>query len=411
MSTSVGNLAVILSANSAPLAAGLAQAKLQIAQYQHSIQQMRNEAAAQRPDKSDEFGIGSSIAGRLGPAALFAGASVAATAFAHKAMSVANANESAAVSFKLLTGSGEQSKKMLDDLQAFSIRAGVGLDEARRSAVNLMAAGIGQERVIPVLESLRKLSIGTGADMGRIALAFKQVSASGRLMTEEINQFSEAGFPIKEFAKTLGVPITELRKLASEGKVTSDVMVKTFERLTTGSGQFAKAIEMNAETVNGKLDTLSASWDKFAGKVGESFSGGAKTVLDSLNRGLDALSKLTGGNAAPVIYRSDQVGGAQAQHEAYKQSEEEFRQFHIRMNKNPFTAWNWGEERPNVQSGLGGGGTFSLRPLMDRAGSAIGNAYGKLGADKAAAVFEDVKKFATETKAALAAPIPELLKN
>jgi tape measure domain-containing protein len=92
------------------------------------------------------------------------------------------------------------------------------------------------------LESIQDIFIGTnkaalnmgltGQQLSNVMLQLSQALGSGVLQGDEFRSVAEALPPVMDaVAKALGVSRGELKKLSSEGKVTTDVLVKAFQEL------------------------------------------------------------------------------------------------------------------------------------------------------------------------------------
>src|SRR3990167_3320133 len=92
--------------------------------------------------------------------------------------------------------------------------------------------GLSQGQVLNLTDNLSKtiqLSGATSSEAAAGMLQLSQAFASGRLQGDEFRSVSE-NLPIvmQMLSKELGVSRGELKKMASEGKITSDILAKTF---------------------------------------------------------------------------------------------------------------------------------------------------------------------------------------
>jgi tape measure domain-containing protein len=161
--------------------------------------------------------------------------------------------------FEVFLGSWQAASKMMEDLQQFGFGVGVALptDEINNSAKSLLAFGIESEKIIPTLENIADVSAGTGKNFQELAIIYGKAKTAGVLYAEDINQLTEAGIPIiAELARQMGVNENQVKKLGSEGKITFDLLEKSFQSMTNEGGIFFNLTTTQAETAAGKMAIL-----------------------------------------------------------------------------------------------------------------------------------------------------------
>lgn len=93
--------------------------------------------------------------------------------------------------------------------------------------------------------------------MKRIANNYAQIVSIGKASMLDMRQFAYAGIPIFEaVSKELGVSQNHLRKMISDGKVTSEIIEKVFKDLTGINGIFENATEVGSKTLKARLQNL-----------------------------------------------------------------------------------------------------------------------------------------------------------
>jgi len=109
---------------------------------------------------------------------------------------------------------------------------------------------------------------------------YSQVQQSQVAYTEDLNILQDRGIPIfKALAEVMGVPVSQVKKLASEGKVTADVYNKAIDSIankTTG------AMEGQSKTFSGMMSTLGDNLSMLAGAL-------AKPIFDKMKDNLEVL--------------------------------------------------------------------------------------------------------------------------
>lgn len=97
-----------------------------------------------------------------------------------------------------MLGSGEKARILLNDLSQFASKTPFEIPEIRSNAKQLLAMGISADNLIPTMKALGDVSAGLSVPMDRLALAYGQVIAKGKLQGGELKQFTEAGVPLIE---------------------------------------------------------------------------------------------------------------------------------------------------------------------------------------------------------------------
>ena len=104
-------------------------------------------------------------------------------------------------------------------------------------------------------------AIASGTSSAEAAGAMRQLSqalGSGVLRGDELNSVLEqAPGLVSALTKELGKPVTEIRKLAQEGKITSDVVIRALKRAgTEGAGSLESAMNGPAQAIKNMQNEL-----------------------------------------------------------------------------------------------------------------------------------------------------------
>lgn len=157
----------------------------------------------------------------------------------------------------VLTGSAEEGSKAFERLVQFSAKTPFQLDELVKANNTMMGFGLSAEDAYMSLQQLGDIAAVAGGDLNRIAVAFGQSAAEGRVMTRDILQFINNGVPMYELlADVTGKSAGEVRKLASEGKITFEVLQAAFAKSTQEGGKFHGGMKTLSGTLNGLFSTL-----------------------------------------------------------------------------------------------------------------------------------------------------------
>ena len=191
---------------------------------------------------------------------------------------------------KLVTNSTLELNKVQSELFEIARRTRGGFSETvelyQKLALQSKNLGLSSKELATITENVNKV-IGI-AGVGSIQassgiLQLSQAFASGRLQGDEFRSISENIPPLLDiFAKELGVTRGELKKLGSEGKITSDII--------------ATALLKETDNINKKFQQLSPTIGQATTRLGNSFLNLAGTfneatgLANKLARGIISIS-------------------------------------------------------------------------------------------------------------------------
>ncbi|MGB5886508.1 MAG: tape measure protein [Acinetobacter venetianus] len=180
------------------------------------------------------------------------------------------------------------------------------IEIARTTNSNLTATGdlyarltkIGQEMKIPQEQVLQltktisqaiQVSGGSAASAEAAITQFQQALASGVLRGDEFNSMMEQSPRLMQaLAEGLGVTTGELRKMAGEGKLTTDVVTKA---MLSQSAVIQKEFEQFPTTIGSSIENLKTSWTVFIGELDQTHGVSTKVAeyLKWVAENLDAI--------------------------------------------------------------------------------------------------------------------------
>ena len=191
-------------------------------------------------------------------------------------------------SFKTFLGSGSKAKELLSELTKFGAETPTNLEDLAKASQTLLSSGggISGDRILPIIKQLGDISGGASEKIHGLALAYAQVSSSGRLLGQDLNQMINQGFnPLQEISRTTGKSMRELKDEMSQGAISAEMVADAFRTATEEGGLFYKNLEGQSATLRGQLGQLSDAYTQMLNKIGESNDG----VISS---GISALTEL-----------------------------------------------------------------------------------------------------------------------
>ena len=204
------------------------------------------------------------------------------------------------LAFTTMLGSGDKAKTFLADMLAFAKETPFAFTELTDSAQRMLAFGIETEKVIPILRTLGDTALGTGGGvekMNGIVTAISQISAKGRVQSEELLQLSERGVPaLRILANQAGKTAEALQKDITNGLIDADQaidwLVDGLENGTQGINGTTAAFGGLMEQVKGSggitatFDSAKSSFRNMAGAIME---GLAPAIITLVNAGADLM--------------------------------------------------------------------------------------------------------------------------
>lgn len=187
---------------------------------------------------------------------------------------------------KLVTNSQTELNKAMSDTFEIAQKTRQSWDAAAQVyqgfANNAKTLGLNMQETARLTETVSKAVAISGASAASAEAAlvqFNQALASGTLRGEELNSVMEQTPGLaRAIAQGMGITIGQLRTVAAEGKITSEVLVKALNNSQQSVDDlFAKT----DATIGQSLTMLSNELTKFVGEAGKS-SGAANALSGSI---------------------------------------------------------------------------------------------------------------------------------
>lgn len=214
-------------------------------------------------------GLGSSV-GKIGGLVAGAFSVYAIAGFAKQIVTAGTSMEQTRVQFETFTGSAKKGNEVIAQLQKFSLATPFDDDQVLAAGKSLLAFGVGTDELQSKLTAIGNISSATGKNFNELTTIYGKAKTAGTLYAEDINQLVEAGIPIiDEFAKQLGVPTSQVKKLASQGKISFDMLEKGFDSLGGASGKWGDLMEKQSKTLAGRWSSLVGFAQNLGATLGE----------------------------------------------------------------------------------------------------------------------------------------------
>lgn len=163
----------------------------------------------------------------------------------------------------IVYGSQSEADQTFNEIAQYSVKSPFGVQTVSEYAVLLKQSGIYASDLMDTLKQIGDVAGGNQQKFANIANAFSQIEANGKATTRQLRQFATAGIPIyKELTKAYkeitgdNVGIEQIRKLTEEGKISAQIIERTFENLTGVGGTFENAVNIGAKTWKARQQNL-----------------------------------------------------------------------------------------------------------------------------------------------------------
>ncbi|WP_286233352.1 tape measure protein [Romboutsia ilealis] len=189
--------------------------------------------------------------------------------------------ETSSIKWETLLGSQEKANKMLKDIEKFAATTPFEKMGVEAMATQLHNAGFEGQSLFDQLTKFGDLSgaFGIQSDsLQEMVRQYAQVKQAGVAYTEDLNILQDRGIPIyKALAEELGINTADVKKWASEGKISADIYQSALDNLASSvEGGMVK----QSKSFSGMVSTLKDNMSQAAGIL-------AQPIFDKLKQGLE----------------------------------------------------------------------------------------------------------------------------
>jgi tape measure domain-containing protein len=157
-----------------------------------------------------------------------------------------------------MLGSADKAKSLLMQISSFAAATPFELPQVVEGGKNLLAFGVSMDQIIPTFTMLGNIAAGVGTDkLPGLINVFGQVKAAGRLMSQDLLQFTSAGVPVIDLlAQHYGITSDKVKDLVATGKVGFDDLNASLSLLGGPSGKWGDLMEKQSKSLNGTLSNV-----------------------------------------------------------------------------------------------------------------------------------------------------------
>lgn len=202
--------------------------------------------------------------------------------FAQKIIEVRGEIESLEISFEtLLGGNKEKAAAMFGEIRQFAVNTPMMLKDLAAGAQTMLGFNIEAEKVMPMLKAIGDISMGDAQKFNSLSLSFSQMSATGKLMGQDLLQMINAGFnPLSVISEKTGKSIGDLKEEMEKGKITVEMVTDAFISASSAGGKFYGMLEKQSKGINGAISNLQGAIDDMFNDMGTASQGVAASAID-----------------------------------------------------------------------------------------------------------------------------------
>lgn len=184
----------------------------------------------------------------------------------------------------LLNGDAEATDNLIGKIREYgkaTVYDRSGLIEAQKT---MMAFGLDAEYAFGKLKNIGDIALGDKQKMQSLALAFSQMSSTGKLMGQDLLQMINAGFnPLEVISQKTGRSMAELKEAMGKGAISAEQVAQAFEWATEEGGRFYQGAETAAQTTAGKIAKVKDQIDDFKITLFEATNGLTAWIAEAGN--------------------------------------------------------------------------------------------------------------------------------
>lgn len=193
--------------------------------------------------------------------------------YARQIVNVRGEIESLQKSFEILAGK-QWGAKLFADIKDFAVNTPMMMNDIAKGAQTLLSFNVAAEEVMPILRAIGDISMGDAQKFNSLALAFSQMSSTGKLMGQDLLQMINAGFnPLSVIAEKTGKSIGELKEEMSAGSLSADKIKQAFMDATSEGGKFYNMLETQSKGIKGSISNLQGAIDDMLNSIGTNAQG------------------------------------------------------------------------------------------------------------------------------------------
>lgn len=188
------------------------------------------------------------------------------------------------IAFGTMLKSKEKANALMAQMTDLAAKTPFGLQEVSEGAKRLLAIQVPAEEVTETLRRMGDVAAGLGVPMGQLIHVYGQVKAQGKLVTNDLYQFMNAGIPIiAELSKVVGKSETEIKDMVSAGKIGFPEVQAVIKNMTSEGGLFFNLMAEQSKSLGGQISNLQDNFDQMLNEIGKASEGAVSGAISSVS--------------------------------------------------------------------------------------------------------------------------------
>ena len=207
-----------------------------------------------------------------------------ASAFMKQVIAVRSQFQQLEIAFGTMLKSKEKANDLMAQMTDLAAKTPFGLQEVSEGAKRLLAFQVPAEEVTETLRRMGDVAAGLGVPMERLIHVYGQVKAQGRMFTNDLYQFMNAGIPmISELSKAVGKSETEIKEMVAEGKIGFAEVQAVIKNMTDEGGTFYNLMDAQSKSLGGQISNLKDNFAQVLNEIGKATEGIASGAISSVS--------------------------------------------------------------------------------------------------------------------------------
>ena len=212
--------------------------------------------------------------------------------FGREAIDAQSKVEQLEISFRTLLGSQEKASALIAEIKSYGTVTPYDTEGLAQAARLMLSYGMSSSKIMPTLQMLGDIAMGDKDKLQSLTLAFSQMSASGRVCKEDLNQMVDAGFnPLQIISEKTGKSIGELTDEVSKGAISVQDIEQAFIDATSEGGKFHNMVNNMSDSIAGKTAQMTDNWEAFKASIGALLKPAYLGAIQTTTSAIDVLTK------------------------------------------------------------------------------------------------------------------------
>ncbi len=241
----------------------------QQAEARLSVKKLRDEYALYKDDAKDVTEANNGVAVSWKKALAVIGGAGVLKALGSEIIRVRGEFQAADTAIQTLLGSKEKADALMAQVREYAKISPLEFSDVTAATQMMLGFNIEAEKVPRFISAIGDVSMGESQKFNSLTLAFSQMSATGKLMGQDLNQMINAGFnPLQIMSEKTGKSIATLKDEMSKGAISAEMVQQAFIDATSAGGKFYNMSENASKTINGQLSMMQDAMDAVFNEMG-----------------------------------------------------------------------------------------------------------------------------------------------